>query len=538
MRITKLFKKLGSLPKRYLAGIAAGLVIAIPLAVNAGYGPNRPTFDWNNPADRQGSTTGPVFNSFINTPSYGDERAFVDAKDSANTAPGGFADTVDVAADKEYTVRAYVHNNANEDTNASGLGVAKNTRVRFKILPGLANGNEVTGYISADNATPTMVYDTVKLKNDTQAFSLEYVPGSARLESNAHPFPGVTLPDTIVSESGALIGDSRNGDVLGCFQYTEIVTIKVRIKTPKLTVAKRVSSVEAPKLTDSVENLTVKKGDTVTWRIDYKNTGNEVANDITIRDQLPAGLTLVPGSITWIDVNHPTGKTLPDTALTSGGVNVGNYAPNGNGVIRFRTKINADIKVCALKNIAYARANDIPEQSDDANLTISDCNKPPTPTYVCDSLSVQNISGRTYRFTAKATVTGGATITQYMFNFGDNQNLNTTNTTVDHTYAKEGSYLAVLKVQVRANGQDVIAEGPACTKPITIHKENCPIPGKGHLPKDSPDCKETVVTTVAKTTTTPTVLPNTGPGSVIGIFTGVSLAGSMAHRFFTGRRYS
>src|SRR3990167_1590593 len=191
MHIKNFFKKLRTIRKRYIVAVVTGLAIAVPVIASAGFGPSRPVFDWNNPADRVGSINGPVFNSFINTPTYGDERAFVDARDS--NVPKAFADTVDVQPDQEYTVRAYVHNNANQDTNDAAhdfKGVAKNTTVRFKVLAGVANANEVTGYVSADNIAPgypTNVYDTVKLKNDTKTFSLEYVAGSARIENNAHP---------------------------------------------------------------------------------------------------------------------------------------------------------------------------------------------------------------------------------------------------------------------------------------------------------------------------------------------------------------
>lgn len=512
MRIKNLFKKISKTPKRYIAAIAAGLIIAVPIAVKAGYGPNRPVFDWNNPADRGGSLTGPVFNSFINTPTYGDERAFVDAKDSANTNLGGFADTVDAVADKEYTVRAYVHNNANQEFNDAAhnfSSVATNTKLKFTILPGAANGNEVTGAITADNATPNEVYDTVKFKNDNAAFSLEYVPGSARLESNAHPYPGVSLPDSITT-TGALIGDSQDGNFPGCFEFTEIVTIKVRVKMPKLELQKRVSKVEAPKSTDSSENITANRGDTITWRIDYKNVGTDVAKDITIRDQIPAGLTLVPGSITWIDVNHQSGKQLPDTALTAGGVDVGNYAPNGNGVIRFRTKINDDIKECLLTNVAFARASDIPEMSDNASVTIANCNQQ-TPVYSCDLLTLTKIGDNKYRYTVNATANGGATITQYMYTFGDGTTLNSTNTTVEHTYAKAGNYVATVKVQVRVNGQDKIAEAAACSKPITF--------------------------TTTPPTTPPTTLVNTGPGDVAGIFAAVTVAGAFVHKYLLNRKF-
>ncbi len=512
MNITNLFKKLKQVPKRYIVAVVAGLAIAVPIAVNAGYGPDRPVFDWNNPADRIGSAVGPVLNSFVNTPTYGDERAFVDAKNATNTNPGGFADTVDVVPGQEYTIRAYVHNNGNQDLNDAAhdfKSVATNTRVHFKVLPGVANGNEVTGYISADNAVDRngnplrTVFDTVKLKNDNQAFSLEYEPGSARLESNVHPFPGVALPDAITSDQGVLIGDNQDGKLSGCFDFTEIIVIKVKVVAPALQVSKLVSSVEAPKLTDSHESISAKTGDTVSWRIDYKNTGTDVDHHVVIRDALPKGLTLVPGSITLITAATPNGMTLQDTALTSGGVDVGDYFANGNGLIRFRTTIDQNPKECVITNTAFGQAENVSEQSDTATVTIENCNKPKPQDLVCNSLTKQAVGtdDRTYTFTVGATPSGGATIGTYTFDYGDSSTPFTTDqkTSQAHTY-KPGSYLAKVTVNGRVDGKDKTATSATCTTPVTVSAS----------------------TTAASTTTTITNITKTGPGDVAGIFAGTT----------------
>lgn len=81
------------------------------------------------------------------------------------------------------------------------------------------------------------------------------------------------------------------------------------------------------------------------------------------------------------------------------------------------------------------------------------------------------------------------------------------------------------------------AELPKCTVP---GKENlppdspecgyCTVPGHETLPKDSPECKPVTPPT------TPPTLPNTGAGNVIGLFTGTSAIGAVAHRAFVSRR--
>ncbi len=68
-----------------LAAVFAGFSLAAVagVAVNA-WGPSRPGLTYPNAANK------PTFNSFVNNPYYGDERAFFDTKDAANTQNGGF----------------------------------------------------------------------------------------------------------------------------------------------------------------------------------------------------------------------------------------------------------------------------------------------------------------------------------------------------------------------------------------------------------------------------------------------------------------
>jgi hypothetical protein len=63
----------------------------------------------------------------------------------------------------------------------------------------------------------------------------------------------------------------------------------------------------------------------------------------------------------------------------------------------------------------------------------------------------------------------------------------------------------------------------------------CTVPGYTNLPANSPQCQTPPPTTVT-TTSTPPTLPNTGAGDVLGLFTGTSAFGAVAHRMFASRR--
>ena len=113
----------------------------------------------------------------------------------------------------------------------------------------------------------------------------------------------------------------------------------------------------------------------------------------------------------------------------------------------------------------------------------------PKPVYTCDSLVADKISRNEYRFTTKATAKNGAEIVDYTYNFGDGTTQKG-GATISHTYAKAGTYTTTVTVNVKVDGKAKTATGTKCKVSVTVEKENCPIPGKEHLPKDSPECKQ------------------------------------------------
>ncbi|MEO5627434.1 MAG: hypothetical protein ABIQ89_00930 [Candidatus Saccharimonadales bacterium] len=543
--IKNTFKKV---PKKVAVSIAVLGAVFVPATIAlAGFGPGRPTYDYNkydasksctDPSQaygRCGSLDGPVFNSFVNTPTYGDERNFTRiAEVVAGQAPtdADFRETSTAVPGKSYWVRTFVHNNANQTTNGvnmDGPGIAKNTRVRVILPTGVANGMDLESDITADNAKPGRVWDTATLANGSQAFSVNYVPGSATIYNGIHT-AGMPISDAIVSADGTPLGyNAMNGSLPGCFDYSAYVYVKVEVKAPQLAVNKvaRVSGT-----TEYQDKITAKKSDKIQWNIEFKNGGNDVAKDVTIRDTLPNGVTLVPGSIKWTDANRKD-EVLPDNSLNQGGINLGNYAPavRRNGAVSFETTINSDFKGCELKNVAYGRASNIPETSDDSTVTIEDCN-PVVPVYSCDMLDAKSLGNRNFQYTLKYTAKN-ATLKNVSYNFGDDTApLLTNKTVVEHQYAKDGNYTTKAVLTFTVNGKDVVVNDAKCATTVssTTPPEHCPIPGKENLPKDSPECKVTPITPAK------TILPDTGPGDIAAIFAAVSLAGTMAYRVLMTRR--
>jgi hypothetical protein len=227
----------------------AVLVIAIVGVMNFGnamaqvvtyqWGPNRTTYNYNS-SDDYGSLTGPAFDSYTNLSTYGDERSFLTAIPSNSSYANYYWNTnIKVTPGETILLQIYVDNVANVATNSASygyIGIAKNTRVRFFIPKGQAEGFNVDGYISADNAIPHRVYSTTYIYSESsEAISLQYIRGSARIynyyELGAFK-NGAAMPDTVVSRTGAgaLIGYNKLDGILpGGFDSSELIRIKVKI---------------------------------------------------------------------------------------------------------------------------------------------------------------------------------------------------------------------------------------------------------------------------------------------------------------------
>lgn len=449
----KVLTALRHMPKRTAAVVAIlAAAVIVPVTMFA-WGPSRTTFTEQNPA------TYVTFNSITNNSVYGDERNFVNIKDASNTNDGGWTDEVTVQPGKEYVVRMYVHNNASANLNL----VAQNTRASATVPTTTGKSVPISGFVSADNANPAKVWDDVNLKSDKN-FNLAYIPGSASFHNNSvgQGSQGAKLSDGIVTSAGALLGyDKLDGKIPGCYQYSGYVYFKVKPQfatdTTDFSVSKQVRKDGA---TDGFKkSVAVNPGDTVNYRIEVKNTGNASLNNVTLKDQLPTGVTLVPGTAKIMNANNPGGAVIQDgDKIVSTGVNIGTYTAGSNALVVFSAKIkSAEDLTCGmntLTNKAIAQPEGKTPKEDTADVTVNkECQ--PGKIQVCDINEQRIIEINESDYDAS----------KHSKNFAD------------------------------------------CKKT----EEKCDVPGKETLPKDSPDCK----------TTTVEELPQTGLGGTLAAFSGL-----------------
>jgi hypothetical protein len=201
-------------------GLVAALVIASvsATAAFAAWGPSRTTFTMESPAPYV------TFDSITNNPYYGDERNFTLIKDATTGAT--MSDQTTLVDGHEYVVQIYIHNDASETLNASGVGVAHDTTVRAAIPSSVSSASEIKAYINASNASPTEVWDDVKLAANGN-FDIQYVSNSATLVTQ---YQSVTLGDSIAT-TGVKVGDQDlSGNWRGCVNQAGVIKFKIRVK--------------------------------------------------------------------------------------------------------------------------------------------------------------------------------------------------------------------------------------------------------------------------------------------------------------------
>ena len=342
-----------------LAGLAAA-TIAPAMSVSAldeTWGPkNRARYTWNSPAPEV------TFNSITDNPFIGDESNFVRVVEYVEGGNAPHEDNVTVQPGKEYEVWIYFHNNAAANLNESGKGLAQNTRVATSFPTKLEAGDSgvIRGSVSATNANPQAVWDTAFLNAD-EAVWLNYVPNTAVLHTsdNCKAANGIILSANSLfvdasqvgtgTEAGAMITcydagefstDGLWGVIPGCNEYAGYVTYRVKAEKPGFWMEKTV----APTGTENyVESLTANAGDTLDFKIYYKNTGTTRQSAVMLRDILPDKLTLISGSVVAVTTDTPNGETLnaenEAKLFSESGLNIGNYEPGQTATITYRAKV-------------------------------------------------------------------------------------------------------------------------------------------------------------------------------------------------------
>lgn len=460
--------------KLILGAITLGILVAVPVIAVAGFGPDRPTYQCITPTNCPGANH-VTFNSFTNAPNYGDERAFFDAKDAAYTGPGGYQDKLAVKDGQKLVVRTYIHNNANPKAIGEAAATAKNAKMMVVLPTGKRTNQSILSMVSADNAQPGMVNDTVDLTGPNP-FSLAF-DQSAPIQVTYRPGGTgdfVTRKLTTAAFVNSETMSATFGDWKGCFEYAALVTFTV---TVKMDTPPPVSNFDCTKL--DVAKIS---------RTKYEFTAFASATNATVQSYK-------------FTTRNSSGSVVNTQTVTTSALNAKyTFESNTPGTYKVNAVVNTD-------------KGSTPE-SDRCAQTIKIEEEPMHPVYRCDLLTLTKTTGRSIKADVKYTAEGGATLNNVKYDFGDSTTpLVTDKTSVDHTYAKDGKYTvtATLSFNVGKEVKEV-----RCA--ATVSFETPPTPP---TPPTTPPTEE---------------LPNTGPGEVMGMVAGASAAGTALHYGLALRR--
>ncbi len=191
--------------------------------------------------------------------------------------------------------------------------------------------------------------------------------------------------------------------------------------------------------------------------------------------------------------------------MTGGNTVEHTYKKPGTYTIRVTANITVNGKTLAITG-------------DNCVVTVTVEEPPKVALYTCDSLTPRAIQGkdRTYAFDLRYTAEN-ANLKKAVFNFGDGESEEFSKdkaTAVEHQYAEPGTYTTTVTLYFDVTGKGT--QSASCKATITVPEaDNCPLPGKEDLPKNSPECIEPPIET-------PPELPQTGLGEWLAAGAGLA----------------
>jgi uncharacterized repeat protein (TIGR01451 family) len=473
--ISKMFD---SLPKRLATGALLALAVALPMAASA--------------ADAVQITA---------------------VSEVANVTNGDTTWSQSTSATNNQVIAVQV-SYMNEEAAGSGE-TANNLGVKINI-PSTPGANQTITTTTAGDNTNTVNGSVNVTLGQANAY-LQYIPGTATwthaVSATSSQTTTQNVSDNVVLSPTGLVLENENPCQGGA------ISIQARVMVPGVSITKQVEG--STQSNAWATSNTANPGDTLKYMITFKNTGNTTENDVMISDALPKGLTFVPNSTMIMNSTFPNGSAVAGSAVTGAGIDIGNYAPNAVGYVELEAQVPAAAQLTCgeneFRNVGYAQPSGMSQYNAFATTDVTDtC--PTTPTFTCNLLTVNTTGDRQISASVQFTAQNGATFKSAVFNFGDNSTpLTTSNSTANYTYANYGTYTVTASVLFSVNGQNQTVTSANCSKSITFT-----------APGTTP---ATPVSTV-----TPTQLPNTGAGNVIGLFAVTTILGAIAHRLFWARR--
>ena len=323
-----------NIKKAALAASVLGLGLIPSLSASA-WGPERETFTMEAPASY------PVFNSITDNPTIGDERDFVRVGE-IDADVTNLGNEVEVVPGRQYLVYIYFHNNASASINDSAhgfAGIAMKSRMSssFSTVLTPEDKGTITATITAENTNPLSVWDEAYMTTSTDKVLMHYVAGSAKIYNDWATNDSV-LSTNLFTEEGTLLGLNKlNGVIPGCEEYHGVVTYVLQAEELGGSIDKSVSK-DGETFKESV---VLEPGEEATYQLVIRNTGDVELTNAVIKDTLPEGLSLVPGSTT-LRANESTTEDALSDDIFGAGFNLGTIGTGNTVYVTYKVKAGDD----------------------------------------------------------------------------------------------------------------------------------------------------------------------------------------------------
>ena len=316
-------------------------------------------------------------------------------------------DPVSAKAGDSVAVIAYYHNGVEKTT-------AKNTTIRVELPTNTAKTLVLKGHLKADNAS-SEVKDNFTI-NAAQSSTVEYIPGTTQWYANGSQTPQ-TLADGITSSKGINIGD-----VNGCWQFAGYVVFQVQVKIPgqpNISIDKTVSNSTTQSGTHNwVKENTAKAGETLAYKLYFKNSGLATAENVKISDTLPNYVSYVAGSTNLYTNKTGTAGTKLADSITGSGIDLGDLKTGNenSGFVVFQVKITKSLTPGSytLINKAKITSSNAGSKEDSAKTKVTIV----MPGQVNDTITklVRNVSQNQSEFVDSNSALAGQTL-EYKISF-------------------------------------------------------------------------------------------------------------------------
>lgn len=349
-------------------------------------------------------------------------------------------ESLQLEAGQTYEVRVYYHNDAMSQIGnlkakaaeyfinngytypegytdmgeCGGIGTIYNTRLRLKIPESVAAGQndaqlgaqftyDSFHWDSANNSyywndgqvvlsEGDYVFDSLNLSNPTDKEMKIVLDDASITLHNSNPTDGQKLAINASNDNdvfpedkergGALIGSlEMNGKICACAEYSGYISYTFHTEQADSSVIKE-ASLDGVNFSKTVA---AKPGDTITYRIRYQNNGSKDLTNVTFKDTLPPGVTLIPGTTKLVNNANPDG-TILDDVIGQNGINTGTYGPGASATLTYQVKVNdniydsIDCTTSSLKNLITVTDDTTGDHTDTSTITVTEiCDTPTTP---------------------------------------------------------------------------------------------------------------------------------------------------------------